>query len=51
MTERTVYGSRAEWLEGRRGGLGASDCGVVLGVSNFKTPLQLWREKIGAVET
>lgn len=51
MTERTVYGSRAEWLEGRRGGLGASDCGIVLGVSNFKTPLQLWREKIGAVET
>lgn len=51
MTERTVYGSRAEWLEGRRGGLGASDCGIVLGVSNFKTPIQLWREKIGAVET
>ena len=49
MTIRTTYGNREEWLVGRSHGLGASDIGVVLGVSNFKTPLQLWKEKVGAV--
>lgn len=34
-----------EWLEWRRNGIGASDAPVVMGVSPWKTPYQLWLEK------
>jgi len=36
-----------EWLEWRRGGIGASDIAVLMGTSRFKTPLTLWNEKCG----
>lgn len=36
-----------EWLELRRSKLGASDAPVIMQVSPWKTPLQLWEEKIG----
>jgi len=40
--------SRApEWLELRNTGIGASDIAVVLGLSPWKTPFQLWAEKTG----
>lgn len=51
MITRTTYRNREEWLAGRSHGLGASDIGAVLGVSKFKTPIQLWREKTGAVKS
>lgn len=38
---------RAEWLEARKDGLGASDAASVLGVSPWKTNVQLWEEKCG----
>jgi putative phage-type endonuclease len=38
-----------EWLKWRSKGLGASDIPIVLGVSKFKTPYQLWEEKTGLV--
>lgn len=41
----TTYKNREEWLANRQG-LGASDSGAVCGYG-FKTPLQLWREKLG----
>lgn len=38
----------AEWLATRRSlGIGASDAAVILGVSRFKSPYQLWHEKLG----
>lgn len=40
----TSYSSREEWLKNRNG-IGASEAGSVCGVG-FKTPLQLWREKL-----
>lgn len=40
---------RAEWLERRREGLGASDAPAVLGVSRWKTNVRLWEEKTGLV--
>ena len=43
----TIYKSRAEWLEARRDGLGASDAPSVLGLSPWKTNVQLWEEKTG----
>lgn len=42
----TTYADRDEWLE-NRDGIGASEAGAVCGLG-FKTPLQLWREKLQA---
>lgn len=36
-----------EWLDWRRGGLGSSDIPIVMGVSPWKTPYQLWEDKTG----
>ena len=35
-----------EWREARRGGIGGSDVGVVLGMSKWKNPLELFNEKV-----
>lgn len=36
-----------EWLEFRKKGLGASDAPIVMGVSPWTTPHELWEEKTG----
>ncbi len=36
-----------EWLEWRRGGIGASDIPVIMGTGRYKSPLTLWNEKCG----
>jgi putative phage-type endonuclease len=38
---------KAQWLEERKKGIGGSDAGAVLGVSPWKTPLQVYLEKRG----
>ena len=35
-----------EWLKQRLGGIGGSDAAVVMGISPFKSRLQLWNEKV-----
>jgi putative phage-type endonuclease len=40
-----------EWLEMRRSKIGASDSPIILGVSRFKTPFELWEEKVLGKET
>lgn len=37
---------RIDWLKNRTTGLGGSDAGVVLGVSPYKSRLELWTEKV-----
>mgnify|MGYP001276816094 CR=1 FL=1 len=37
--------SRQEWLNARKKGIGGSDAPVVLGLSKYKTPFELWLEK------
>ena len=37
--------SHEEWLESRRIGIGGSDVAAILGLNNYKTPLQVWEEK------
>lgn len=37
-------------MEDRKGFIGGSDIAAVMGVSRWKTPLQLWAEKTGSVE-
>ena len=43
---KTVFKTRAEWLAYRNQNfvIGGSNIGVILGLSNHKTPLQLWLE-------
>jgi len=36
-----------EWLEWRNKGIGSSDAPIVMGISPWKTPFQLWEEKTG----
>lgn len=43
--------SREEWLENRKDGIGASEVGTILGLSQYDTPYQLWLRKTGQVET
>lgn len=40
-----------EWLNWRRQGIGASDVPIIMNVSPYKTPLQLWEEKMGLRES
>lgn len=44
---RIVCADRAEWLERRRQGLGASDAAAAVGLSKWKTNVALWEEKTG----
>lgn len=37
------------WIEWRKTGLGASDAPIVMGVSPWSTPYQLWEQKTGRV--
>ena len=43
--------TKDEWLAFRSRGVGASDCGVILGLSPYKSSLELYYQKIGAVPT
>ena len=40
----------AEWLATRKKYIGASDAPTIMGVSPWKTPYQLWQEKLGIGE-
>lgn len=40
---------RADWLEQRRKGIGASDAAVILGLTKWKSPMGLYAEKVGLV--
>ena len=42
--------SREEWLQWRNRGIGSSDAPVAVGVSRYKSPLELWLEKTGKKE-
>ncbi len=43
--------SHKEWLEWRRQGIGGSDASVICGLNKWKSPLELWLEKIGQQES
>lgn len=45
---RASFPDRETWLA-NRDGIGASDLASAIGMSGFKTPLQLWKEKSGFV--
>ncbi|MGH9249008.1 MAG: YqaJ viral recombinase family protein [Acidimicrobiales bacterium] len=39
--------ARADWLEWRRGGIGASDVAAILGISPWASAWSVWAEKVG----
>lgn len=49
MIKEFAYGNREEWLALRRGYLGGSDAGAVMGMNPYKSPYALWAEKTGMV--
>lgn len=50
MTALARQTDRAEWLDWRRRGIGASDAPAILGVSPYRTPLDVFLDKIGEAE-
>ena len=42
-----AFQTREEWLQGRTAGIGGSDAPIVMGVSPYSTPLDLWLLKTG----
>lgn len=42
--------SRADWLNLRRGGIGGSDAGAIMGLNKYATPLSVYLAKKGAAE-
>ncbi len=42
--------TRDEWLAARRTGIGGTDIAAILGLHPYKTPLQVYHEKLGLVE-
>lgn len=38
---------RAQWLEWRRSGIGASDVAAILGISPWASPWSIWADKVG----
>ncbi|MBS1209580.1 MAG: endonuclease [Proteobacteria bacterium] len=42
--------SREKWLSVRNGGIGSSDAAAAIGLSPYKSPLELWLEKTGRKE-
>lgn len=41
--------SRSEWLAARK--IGSSDCAAILGLNPYKSRMQVYLEKVGAIET
>lgn len=48
--QRKSSDRKEAWRRDRNKGIGGSDMSVVLGISHFKTPYQLWLEKTGKQE-
>jgi len=50
MTRKIKYHDRESWLRERRRGIGGSDVGAILGLSRWRSPLDVYLDKIGEVE-
>lgn len=49
MLERLKFETRDEWLAGREAihGIGGSEAAAAIGLSKWKSPVELWQEKTG----
>ena len=46
-TTSTKEQARAEWLQSRKAGIGGSDVAAVLGLSKWRTPVDVYKDKLG----
>lgn len=44
------FDNREKWLDYRQASIGASEIAAAVGLSPFKTPLELWKEKTGRIK-
>lgn len=49
MIKEIAYEDRAEWLSIRKGYIGGSDAGAVVGLNPYKSAYTLWAEKTGKI--
>lgn len=49
MTELKIQHNTPKWYAFRKGKIGGSDAGAVLGLSGYKSNLKLWKEKTGLI--
>lgn len=47
MIEKHVYKSAKEWIKARTSYIGGSDAASIIGLSSWKSNVQLWEEKTG----
>lgn len=47
MIKEIPYASHGEWLQIRRGYIGGSEAGAVLGLDDYASPYSVWAEKTG----
>jgi len=50
QAEKVTFANEAEWLAERQKGIGGSDSPIIMGVSRFQGPLDLWAVKRGLVD-
>ena len=43
----SCFNSRKEWLEARKSCVGGSDAAAIIGLSPYKSNVDLWEEKVG----
>ncbi len=48
---KVKFKDELEWKEIRRSGIGGSDIGAIMGYNKYKTPLDVWREKVYGIES
>ena len=46
----TLNMEREDWLDWRRRGIGGSDVGAICGISKYKSPIDVYLDKIGQSE-
>ena len=49
MIKEIAYGSKEAWLSIRKGYIGGSDAGAVVGLNPYKSAYSLWAEKTGKI--
>ncbi len=41
---------RIDWLKGRQSGIGGSEIAAIVGLSQYRTPMQVWESKVNPVQ-
>ncbi|HQV23796.1 MAG TPA: YqaJ viral recombinase family protein, partial [Agitococcus sp.] len=41
---------RIDWLKGRQTGIGGSEIAAIVGLNQYRTPMQVWESKVNPVQ-